>query len=181
VTNKRLAEATMRIEELFLFGGPLKGKLLVATPEHRRPRDVPLETWLIELVRSANQNGKYRLAIPATFWKGLAPDFGHPELDGLSTIAVADSLEPADGHGRRPADSIEQITRALSAGEDVLVLTSTQEVSGFIPAVLGLLADPQVHPEKVLYSIVKGESYSLTPFELGYVYGLADSEGLRRR
>jgi hypothetical protein len=85
--------------------------------------------------------------------------------------------ENFDGH--TPQDSIRTIVDYLKRGDDVVILSPTKKISGFVPAILSTVFDPHVHIVKVWCPIVYGSEYELTPFQYGYIYGQSDASWLK--
>lgn len=60
----------------------------------------------------------------------------------------------------------------LRKGGEVVVLECTNRPSGFLPALLTMLADPGCHIEKVIYPI-RYAGYDLHPDQIGFLHGLS--------
>jgi hypothetical protein len=69
---------------------------------------------------------------------------------------------------------IRSIIECLMQGQDVLVLSASKKISGFLPVVLRCLVEPQGHIVKIMYS-TEG---ALTADQRGYIAGLVDAQYL---
>ncbi len=171
---------TLNIHELrYPFSEHLsKGRLLAGTPSRNKPRDMsPLE-WCACIVKLATAEDACRLAIPLSFWPDGGRGYGGDAL--LPHISVPD--QPVNVNSvewETPRRSVEEIVDALKRGEDVLVLSATKTISGFIPAILGSLTHPDCHIEKMLWPI-QHDGYVLTPAQRGYIAGLLDFDRLKQ-
>lgn len=173
-------QAKLRVQELHIpyDSCAFKGKLLVATPFEDKPRNVAPLQWRSAIL--ANRVCKEsHLVIPLSFWLPYKP--AHQELPSTSEFSrfyLVDEV-PFDGENYSsdtPFDSIRRIIDCLKKGENVLALSATPDASGFLPAVLARVIDPNIHIVKLWWPIVHGNDYLLTPFQVGYLYGLTDAE-----
>jgi hypothetical protein len=183
------AEAELTIEEPEIPRCQLafKGKLYAATSSSSKPPDISPDTWAIALVRAARRRGKFRLVIPSSFCRlsiqGLFKQAGLDDTDWIELLDMFpgefDNGRDRYWGGRTPMDSLLAIVEALRAGQDVLILSATNKISGFVPAVLSRISDPMVNVVKVWYPITRGRDYELTAFQSGYLYGLSDVRPLQ--
>jgi len=177
-----IVDVELEIQELNIPFLPdrLKGKIFVAVPTPLKP-GVDVNTW-----NSAFLNNKLiarsHLVIPWSFWPENKPPFpvsrGRDSLTNSlrSCIDFADmfcGLE--DLRDDSPIESIEEIVNHLLNGEDLTMLSPTKEISGFLPAMLTYFLCDDIHILKVLWPIIKGNGYELSQFQIGYLYGMADS------
>jgi hypothetical protein len=176
--TQEVAAMTLEVQELHIpwLRSAFEGRLLAAIPSGSRPDGLSPETWASQILTAAHATGAQCLAIPVGFWPGgersAAPGGGR-------WIEVMDTY-PGLG-GPTPLDSVRDIVSALATGEDVLCLSATRTVSGFIPAILSRLSDAEVHIEKVVWPVMQGRGYELTPFQIGYLYGLGDAKSSEMR
>ena len=61
----------------------------------------------------------------------------------------------------------------MKAGEDVLVPSLSETLSGFVPLILCRIYGLDIHVAKVWYPVLQN-GYELSEFHMGYVYGLTD-------
>lgn len=127
-----------------------------------------------------------RLVFPQQFWKyGSFDRIGRSELlrkEGVNPESVGelrDSYDVADDNTDTPAEEMFKIFETLRTGMSVLIYSENERLPGFIPAMMAMLADPQVHVAKVIYPIVNGRGYELTPDQAGYLAGFADARHLQ--
>lgn len=175
---------TLKIQQYTLpYGGDrFKGRLLAGLPSRNKPRETNHLEWCASILKLAEAEGIHRLAIPLSFWPDGIRPFGDDgfRLEQPPHIVVPDQPGTIGSvECEAPRYSIEKIVENLRRGEDVLVLTATKKISGFIPAVLGILMHPDCHIEKLLWPI-QYAGCELTPAQCGYVAGLQDSESLTR-
>ena len=154
-----------------------KGRLLVAIPSKTKPKCISPETWATGILDATTKSGKFHLAIPRSFWqKSWGDCSAKARVDRSRIIDVMDAFsgfDDTDGH--TPVDSVLDIIKILKQGEDVLIPSATKKISGFILAMLSNIANTyNTHPVKIWYPIT-GEGYELTPFQLGYIYGMYDA------
>ncbi|MFI3187071.1 MAG: hypothetical protein QX198_13945 [Methylococcaceae bacterium] len=180
--NTETIKVKLNIQELDIpwMRIEFKGKLFAATPARSKPRGMSPETWVISLLHARSQFGKFRIAIPRSFWPSNAKDLienaGMCPADWIDVMDVFSGTENLDG--LTPVDSIQTIIGYLKRGDDVVILSATKKVSGFIPAILSKTFDSHVHIVKVWYPIVYGREYELSPFQYGYIYGQSDASWL---
>ena len=178
--NQNPIQLTLKIQELhFHWYGrkAVKSRLCVATPSRAKPREVTAESWCAQIVETAQASWNQHLAIPWSFWPKGKPDSQFSTEAGeqrcFDVVDVFCGFE--DYHDGTPADSIREIIDCLARGEDVLILSNSKKISGFILAVLMRLLDPDRHIIKLWWPIIHG-GYDLSPFQLGYLYGLTDAD-----
>lgn len=152
-----------------------KGRLLTAIPTELKPKSVTSKTWATSILAATAQHGKFQLALPKSFWQ---EKWGEVDIEagigGVRCIDVIDVITVTDySCGSTPMQSVLEIIEVLKNGADVLIPASTQKISGFVPALLNLISHDS-HPVKVWNPIVCGDKYELTPFQLGYIYGIYD-------
>ena len=170
---------SLKIQELDLPYGvltPFKGRLFSGTPNRGKPRSVPAEAWCELVLEAAQSSWKKHLAIPRSFWpkEKTLTWLSEKTQHHFQCIHVFDTFHSVIDHAE-VADSLRKKKKNLSLGEDVLIISANKKISGFVPAALTMLLDPQVHIAKVLYPITVGSGYDLTPFQLGYLHGLSDN------
>lgn len=154
---------------------PFKGDLYAGIPSQNKPKDVKDDVWAEKILNLAIERSKAYIVIPNFFWSGRSEP-----LQGLEhplCIKFPDTEFGVIEHGT-PQDVIQGIVGHLKDGEDVLFLSPTTQVSGFIPAILGMLAEPNCHIDKILWPIEHGAGYQLTPIQRGYLAGLYDANRL---
>jgi hypothetical protein len=70
----------------------------------------------------------------------------------------------------------------LKSGENVVVLFATNEISGFVPAIISkiqsVLDERFLDMEKIWYPIIHQNGYVLTQFQLGYLSGLEEARDI---
>lgn len=172
--NSERLVVTVEIEELSFLKGEtvFKGRLCAVRPSRSKPRDITSEVWAVALLRAANEGGKFLLAIPRSFCS--SDGISIVEQAGLADTRWIDLMDqPNYQRGSSPIEAVREIIDALSDGEDVLVLSNTKRRPGFVSAVLSKLCEPIVHVEKVLHTVTSYR-YELTPFQVGYIYGISD-------
>ncbi len=181
--NTEIIKVNMNIQELDIpwMRIEFKGKLFAATPSKAKPRGISPETWAISLLDSRSQFGKCRIAIPRSFWpsnsRNLTEKAGMCFGDWIDLMDAFGGTENLDGN--TPQESIQTIIDYLKMGDDVVILSPTKKISGFVPAILSKVFDPHVYIVKVWYPIVHGSEYELTPFQYGYIYGQSDASRLK--
>lgn len=158
----------------------LKGKLYAATATKPKPRGLPPEAWVTALLHAACKCGKYRLVIPRSICPSNAEMLlEQANLGEVQWIELLDVFEGFDNYGgSTPIDAVRAIIDSLKDGQDVLILSATKKIPGFIPAILSIISAPEVHIVKVWYPI-HNKGYDLTPFQIGYIYGLYDDRELK--
>lgn len=159
---------------------PLAGTLHAAVPSRNKPGQVSDATWCSEILSLALQRGKAYIAIPESFWpKGSDGNADWQRLQGHPLCIPFPDLPDGQTDAGTPQDCIGNIVTHLKDGDDVLILSATPTISGFIPAILTMLAEPHDHVEKVLWPIEHTAGYGLTPAQRGYLAGLYDAGRLR--
>lgn len=160
------------------WGGnlPFKGDLYVATPSRNKPNDVTNESWQDTILNLAIARGKAYIVVPDSFWCNNKES--PKDIENWLCIKFPDLC---DGNVERgtPQETIVRIVEHLKDAEDVLILSTAKKASGFIPAILSMLAAPDCHIEKILWPIEHQLGYSLTPPQRGYLAGLYDANRLR--
>lgn len=155
------------------------GKLYLARPSKNKPREVSDEEWRDSILQWAKQvGGKWAIAIPASFWPKQREVDEAASSHGcvIPHIRLMDMPGEVAG-GETPENSIGEIIRALMTGQDVMILSGKEKVSGFMPAILGALVHPECHPEKLFWPVLH-QGYELTPAQMAYITALYDSERL---
>ncbi len=155
-----------------------KGRLLSASPSRSKPRNMEAAEWCAALMKIAFSKENCRVAIPESFWAFNQGSIDLRETTLPAHIAVPD-LPSTIGidQTETPCYAIEEIVQSLKRGEDVLVLSATTGISGFIPAVLTRLTHPNCHLVKLFYPI-ESAGYALSPDQKGYIAGLSDAQWL---
>lgn len=161
-------------------GSAVTGKLFAANPVGKKPDTMPADTWAISLVTAASEKQNYLLAVPASFWpSGVSKSDVDTALVGIQWVSVMDQLDKiSSANGQTPTRSLLQVVKALKDGKDVLLLSSSDEISGFVPAIISKVLHPTAHVEKIAYPIVEGMGYPMTQFQIGYLYGMANANVL---
>jgi len=154
-----------------------KGRLFVATPTRGKPRAVSPEQWCQLVLLAAEQSEFKCLVVPWSFWSaGHAtlplPASSRPGQQYVHVVDTAAGFEEL--RGDTPMWGISEVIRLLSEGEDLLVVSASKKISGFIPAALVQVSAPEIHIVKVWYPVVASEGYELTPFQIGYLAGRAE-------
>lgn len=155
---------------------PLKGDLFVGIPSRNKPKAISDKVWSETILNLAIKRAQAYIVIPDSFWSGdesALHAFNHPFCVKFPDLPDGMAKEGT------PQDVIGDIVEHLKDAEDVLILSHTTKVSGFVPAILGMLAVPDCHIEKILWPIEHQHGYVLTPAQRGYLTGLYDSNRLR--
>lgn len=156
---------------------PFKGKLYIGTPSRNKPRNVTAEDWCTGLIDLVHKSWKNNFAIPFSFWPEGTRPFGNQYglLEFNKYFHIVDNLG-AIGLNQPETSMFEiySIIECLMRGQDVLVLSSSKKISGFLPVVLRCLVEPQGHIVKIMYS-TEG---TLTADQRGYIAGLVDARHL---
>jgi ADP-ribose pyrophosphatase YjhB (NUDIX family) len=156
---------------------PFEGRLWIGTPSRNKPR-TGQATWCNTLLEVAYAPDKWHLAIPTSFWPDELASGGNDEemeLVAPPHIAIPDRLGTEETvHANIPEYALCPLVELLMSGEDVLLLSPSKKPSGFIPALLVLLLEPQCNIEKVLWPLQHG-GYELTPTQIAYIAGMSDS------
>lgn len=172
-------EVKLRVQELFIpwCDWKLKGRLFAATPHKAKPRNIPSDAWTIAILGAASHYEQFQLVIPTSLLPANREKL--LELAGFEDVSMINLMDNwgdlNDFNGSAPIESVNRMICSLIKGENVLILSSSQKISGFVPAIFSKICDAQVHPEKVCYPITY-EGYKLTPSQIGYIYGLSDSD-----
>lgn len=156
---------------------PFKGCLYAATPSRNKQKQTSATAWCSELLNLTKQRGKAYYVVPDSFWPQISEE-RTPDQNPQVDIRLADLIDGVT-NGATPYDCIAEIIDHLKDGEDVAILSATKQISGFVPALLGMLAVPDCHIEKILRPIEHGSGYVLTQAQRGYLTGLYDSNRLR--
>lgn len=154
---------------------PFKGDLYVGTPSRNKPKDVTNESWQDTILNLAVARGKACIVVPDSFW--CKSNESPKDIENCLCIKFPDLC---DGNVERgtPQEAIVRIVEHLKDAEDVLILSTSKKISGFIPAILSMLAAPDCHIEKIMWPIEHGAGYTLTPAQRGYLAGLYDASQL---
>lgn len=154
---------------------PFKGDLYVGTPSRNKPKDVTNASWQDTILNLAIARGKAYIVVPDSFWWNS--NESPKDIENCLCIKFPDLCDENIERGT-PQEAIVRIVEHLRDAEDVLILSATKKVSGFVPAILSLLAAPDCHIEKILWPIEQGAGYTLTPAQRGYLVGLYDATQL---
>lgn len=159
---------------------PFPGTLYAGTPSRNKPKQIDAVQWCADILNLAEKRGKAHLVIQESFWPKAsgADDEIRSTLTSSHHLTCFD-LPEGQTHGITPQKCVAQIVQNMKDAEDVLILCSTTKISGFIPAILSMLVEPDCHIEKVLWPIEHGAGYVLTPAQRGYLAGLYDAADLR--
>lgn len=165
------------------YGGLLKGRLMVALPSRNRPRTTSQGDWCANVVNQSLALGELHLAIPESFWLSESKQ-GEKYSDFQSNIpqhiVVHDTFGEFGGDVHlSPLSGLRAIVDLLAVGESVLVVSNSKVISGFVPALLGHIIDPDCHFEKLIWPIQHGEGYALTVAQIAYIAGLYDARAIR--
>jgi|GEM_PF-1632768 len=154
-----------------------KGRLLVATPTMLKPKDISSKKWATAILEAISEHGKFHLAIPLSFWSKkwkTAPI--QEEERAPHWIELVDAFSESDyAQGLTPMHSIREIIEVLASGNNVLIPSSSEKISGFVPAMLTMISHDS-HPEKIWYPTLYSSEirHELTQFQFGYIYGMCD-------
>jgi|TARA_R100000789_G_scaffold53366_1_gene52427 hypothetical protein len=162
----------LKIQELVgLYGETYgKGRLFVATPTRGKPRAVSAEQWSHDVLRSAEKSAFKSLVVQWSFWPGGLPPASTG--NGGRHIEIIDTAAGMEKFGYdTPQSNLEKVRDLLSAGQDLLLVAASKKIPGFVPAVLCQSCCPEIHTAKILYPLMIGENYELTPFQIGYITG----------
>lgn len=172
------------VEELDIPWGrdlSFSGHLYAGMPSRNKPKQTSPAAWCSEVLSLAVQPAGAYLVIPESFWPEASQNRRVEDLIGWKPphhIRLPDRLDGAV-EAETPDYAVGDIVERLRDGGDVLILSSSKTISGFVPAILGMLADPSCHIAKVLWPIENGRGYSLTPAQRGYLAGLYGAARLR--
>lgn len=159
------------------WGGdlPFKGNLYLGTPSRNKPKDVTSESWQDTILNLAIARGKAYIVVPDSLWCNSKES--PKDIENCLCIKFPDLY---DGNVERgtPQEAIVRIVEHLKDAEDVLILSARKKASGFIQAILSMLAAPDCHIEKILWPIEHGAGYTLTPAQRGYLAGLSNARQL---
>jgi hypothetical protein len=93
-------------------------------------------------------------------------------------MQLRDAYSDMDESGETPGEVVSRVFNTLRSGDSVLVFGFTKEPSGFLPAAVSMLADPQCHVAKVVYPV--RQSYPLSETQVGYLAGYWDAREASR-
>ena len=164
----------LKIQEVVLpYGGAgPKGRLFAATLELSKPRTVTADQWCQQVLEAAEASGFKYLVVPWSFWpEGCPPDsvrLGQRYVQVMDTVAGIELL-----CGETPEQGLREVNRLLRGGQDLLVVSASQNVPGFIPAALAQMNESGIHIVKLWHPTVVSLGYELTPFQVGYLAGQA--------
>jgi hypothetical protein len=184
----------LEINELYvpLLAREGLGTLYSANCSTAKPADISDETWtaslldaFISLTASNFQKctKTFQLVLQSSFWRPNSEShilqksdiIGRLIHEPISIVEVIDEFCGVDNlNPDTPIESIARIFTAMQSGVDIVILSRSKQISGFIPAVLSRISNPQCPIVKLWYPITIGEGYNLTAFQLGYLYGLSD-------
>lgn len=154
-----------------------RGQLFVANPGEK-PLSSLGDGGLDELVQSACEQGIKNVVVPTSL---LAQQAGMIHVatgkNDCRLLFLKDVFEfnVEEFFPDTPFECLREIYAALQKGQDVLLISATNEISGFLPAALSVLEDPNVHIIKVIYPITQNEGYLLTTQQIAYLYGFSDA------
>ena len=160
---------------------PFTGDLYVGRPSRNKPKQTSSAAWCSEVLSLAVKHAKAYLVIPDSFWPEASGNHCVADLIGYKPQHFLRLPDLLDGfaNAETPNHTVRKIVEHLKYADDVLILSSSKAVSGFVPAILSMLAAPSCHIEKVLWPIENGRGYALTPAQRGYLAGLYDAAALR--
>ncbi len=168
---------SLTIQEMKLPYGSehFKGRLFAAIPECSKPHTVAADQWCQQVLETAEASGFKHLVVQWSFWpEGCPPDairLGQQYVQVMDTVTGIELLR-----GDTPEQGLEEVARLLRDGQDLLVVSASRSVPGFIPAALMQMSEPAVHIVKLWYPTVVGQGYELTPFQVGYLAGRGSPE-----
>jgi hypothetical protein len=165
--------------------GLTQGKLLSAGPSYSKPLVIDKKDWVVSLFNNVvkqvtREARKPVLAVPRSFWPlRMGALLDQVEFEGYQSIDVMDECgEINNADPMTMMNSIREIIDRLQDGQDVVVLSHTRKISGFIPALLMCVSLPHLEdPTKYWYTLVREQGLELTPFQVGYIHGLYDASG----
>lgn len=160
---------------------PFTGQLYAATPSHSKPKEMTDSAWCTNILNLAAERKKAYYVIPDSFWpEGEKGNAGTELLQSKFPCCIRfhDLNDGATTEGT-PQYCIKEIIERLMDGEDIVILLATKHISGFLPALISMLAVPDCHLEKILWPIEHSLGYVLTPAQRGYLAGLYDANSLR--
>lgn len=93
----------------------------------------------------------------------------------LTDVVVFDDLLDSRmvSFARSPSDAAYSVADARAEGRAAVLLEYGPRVSGLLPTMLTVLAEPRLHPVKAMYSYVAG-GYEIFPDQVGYICGWLD-------
>lgn len=169
------------------------GTLFCATFSATRAHDIGDVEWGVAVLdaffrvdlgdlRKGARKADY--AVPSSFWPQISDDPAvRREIlqvthtgsgDGL--IEVQDEFCGIEHYvPDTPIEGIKEIVNSLQKGVDVILMNVSKGISGFVPAAITRLQEKECNIVKLWYPILKQYGYELTPFQLGYLYGLTDA------
>jgi len=163
-------------------GQRFKGRIFSGNPSRIKPRDVTLDEWYATILRLAASQWKSHICIPYSLLSNQGKHHEYStEHDQPRYLDLMDDLGSIsdDGSGS-PASDIIEIIVCLTRGEDILILSQTRKISGFLPAILVRLCHPRLHILKLLREI-EHSGYEITAAQRGYIAGLSDAEWLQEQ
>jgi hypothetical protein len=195
MNNGHNTEVAFKLEELYVPLLPFDGwgRLYSATPNKAKPNHMSGEEWTTSLlvaffgITTASFPGhgrKFELVLQSSLWESIVKTQALQEsfyerqqiTKPISLLKVTDEFCGTENFNpETPIESIGKIFDALKSGIDIFVFSCSEKISGFIPAVLSRISDSQCHIVKLWHPIIIGQGYELTPFQLGYLYGLTDA------
>jgi len=175
--------------------GSPTGKLFAATPLKSKPRSTSAAQWALDILHSfsastaklaasADIGTNFHLAIPRSYWgdgkaecsaipEGVLQEGAFPRFIDVMDCFVA----YGDYYMPSPDKGIAEIQAAVTKSENVVLLSATTRISGFVPVMLARIFLPNENILKIWYPIIHGHGYELTPFQLGYLYGRSTALG----
>ncbi|KKJ95567.1 hypothetical protein PK34_13740 [Stutzerimonas stutzeri] len=162
----------LKIQEMELPYGAdsFKGRLFVGTPTCGKPRAVTAEQWRRQVLTAAEASSFKYLVVPLSFWLDeLLPESvcrGPRYVHVMDTAAGVEQLCT-----ETPAQGLHAVSQLLSEGQDLLLVSASKKIPGFIPAGLTQMSAPEIHVVKIWYPTVVSQEYVLTPFQIGYLAG----------
>ena len=168
------------LEIPYCGGQPFKGRIFSGNPSRLRPRDVPLDKWCASIVRLSTDQWKSRVCVPSSLLltQEMRREYS-TATNGRGYLNLVDDIGTiADDGFDSPARDVREIIECLTRGDDVLILSRTRKISGFLPAILFRLFDPRCHILKILWTI-DHSGYEITNGQRGYIAGLSDAEHLQ--
>ena len=165
------------IKELEVYyGQTFKGRIFTGNPSRGKPRDVPLDEWCASIVRLSALQWKSRVCIPRSFFSSQEKRHDYlTQPDRPRYLALVDDLGSiGECQPSTPADDVREIIECLTRGDDILILSQTRKISGFLPAILAKLCHSNWHVIKLLWTL-EHHGYEITEGQRGYIVGLRDA------
>lgn len=154
-----------------------RGELFVAYPG-AKPPNISDDDWVDELIESACEQGIKNVVAPTSVRpSNTGSSVGIAGKNECRLYHLKDEFEfnVDDLTGDTPLECIREIYLTLQNGENVLLVSLKEEISGFLPATLSILMEPAVHIVKVMYPVTQTEGYVLTSQQTAYLYGFSDA------